>query len=277
MNKNQHILVVIAIVAVLGGGYWYFDSTNRENTDMSIDTSTSSTGTSTSGLPLDFDNVQVEYTGSVTGKFSPVDTSKLPPAPDTKRKVSYSKDLSPEVQKIYAEKIAASAADIKENPYSLEAWIGLGLNYKQAGDYAAARDAWEYASLLSPGNVVSFTNLGDLYHYYLKEYPKSEQNYRQAIKNDPTYVLSYVGLHELYRYSYGVLTTKAADILKEGIKANPKNIDLYTTLAAYYKSLNNKIDIANARAYYEKALAIAKELKNEQLIALIQAELDALK
>ena len=223
---------------------------------------------------------QVDVSGGVqaitsTGeKIVGVDTSKLPPAPSLLRTVSYSSTLDASVRNIIAQKIKDEVTILKNTPYNLEAWIGLGLYYKQAGDYQAAKDAWEYSSLISPGNIVSFNNLGDLYHYYLKDYPKAEARFLSAIKNDKNYVLSYMNLFDLYRYSYKVDTTKAADILKQGISTNPGNLDLRVALAHYYAE---KGDTANAKAYYKEAINKAKSIGENGLAATLQSELDGLK
>lgn len=270
MTKIQKIVTfLVVLVLALGALYWFFylkdDSTPlSQNTENQNSTSTS--GSVTSG--------QVQIETSTGEKITGVDTSKLPPAPSLERKVSYSASITADVRPIFEQKIATVVSDIKKNPYSLEGWLNLGIYYKQVGDYQAAKDAWEYASLISPGNTVSFNNLGDLYHYYLKDYPKAEKNFLVAIKNDKKYILSYVNLFDLYRYSYQVNTTKAADTLKQAIAANPESIDLYVTLANYYKEKGDK---ANARIYYEQALVKAKAANNTQLTQSLEAELQALK
>ncbi len=254
---------------MIGGVYWYLNVTD---TTGSVPLPNDGVLATTSALEVITGDVVAETT---TGeKITGVDTSKLPSAPSLTRKVLYAESVMPAVKTSLEQKIAAVTADLKSNPTSLENWINLGVYYKQAGDYAGAAAAWEYASLLSPGNVVSFNNLGDLYHYYLKDYPKAEKNFLRAIQNDPKYLLSYFNTHDLYRLSYEKQTTKAADILKRALVVVPDNFDLTNALAAYYR---DSADSVNARVYYEKAIAIAKKAGATDQVTLLQSELNALK
>jgi tetratricopeptide (TPR) repeat protein len=271
MTKIQKIIAsVITILIIMAGALWYvFD---RKGSISPSGSQNNTTGTSTqNGVSVNGVSIDASVPA---GNVTPVNVKTLPKAPSLDRKINYSSSITSDVRAIIDRSVSATATDLKKNPYSLQDWIGLGIAYKEAGDYQAARDAWEYASLLSPGNVVTFNNLGDLYHYYLKDYPKAESNFLQAIKNDKKYVLSYINLANLYKLSYQTNTTKAADILKQGIAANPEDIDLVIQLATYYKE---KGDNANARIYYEQVLVKAQTAKNQKLIDSIQAELDALK
>lgn len=270
MTKNQKLLFVAVGILIIGLiALWYFFDARS-----ALAPEPQSTGTTTpNNNGISVGNVTVDAT-SASGQVKAVDTATLPPAPSLTKAVSYASSVVPALRAVIEKNIVTLRADIKTNPYSLQDWTGLGLYYKQAGDYAQARDAWEYASLLSPGNVVTFNNLGDLYHYYLKDFPKAEKNFLTAIANDKKYTLSYINLSDLYKYSYQTNTTKAADTLKEGMAANPENIDLVVTLATYYKE---KGDTMNARTYYTQALEKAKTAKNQTLIDQLTSELNALK
>lgn len=266
ITKNQKILGAVAgliIIIALAAAYFRGDFGLR-----------SKSGEETASTTINIGDLNLDVTGQdgVTVKIEPI--GNLPPAPKLPREIAYPENYTPEVRSIMDKKIEGLVSLLKKNPRNIEAWLDLGIVYKQVGDYQGAKEAWEYVSVLSPGNIVSFNNLGDLYHYYLKDYPNAEKSFLQAIKNDSKYVLSYINLHDLYRYSYKSDTAKAADILKQGISANPGNIDFLVTLAAYYKE---KGDTKNARLYYEEALIKAKSVANQSLIDAINAELKALK
>ena len=78
----------------------------------------------------------------------------------------------------------------------------------------------------SPTNPVAFQDLGDLYQTYKVNYPKAETNYLLAVSLQPTNIDLYRKLYTLYKYQYKTDTTAAADILVQGLKANPNNPDL---------------------------------------------------
>ena len=166
--------------------------------------------------------------------------------------------------------IKQTIAGIKAEPTALDKWTQLGVLFKIIGDYQGAREMWEYVSRANPYDVASFSNLADLYMSYLKDYPKAESNFLQVIKNDPAYVTGYLNLANLYHYYYQKDTNKAEDTLRAGIAKNKGAIDLYTTLARYYKEKGDKI---NALIYYNQALPLIEQTKNEMVAESIKAEI----
>lgn len=173
------------------------------------------------------------------------------------------------------ERVDAQIAALKENPADYAAWLDLAISYKTVEDYEFARDIWEYVNVAAPTQSISFQNLGDLYTNYLKDYPKAEENYLEAIKNAPNQMSAYVGLADLYHYSYKQDSSSAVDILKQGIDAIgvPQNVDLTIALAAYYKSTG---DTVRAIEQYTVAQDAARKLKNTILEQQLQTEINAL-
>lgn len=167
--------------------------------------------------------------------------------------------------KLY-EQIRTHGKAVKENPEYLFGWIQLGVLKKNIGDFEGARDAWEYAGLIRPENVVSFANLGELYWRYLSDFLKSEKNFRIAIKNKPDDPTVYVSLSELYSYSYKEKADLADDVLMEGIAANPDDINLLKSLASLYQRTG---DYKKAVEWWKKVLA--KEPDNKDIAAMIKA------
>ncbi|MBI2096205.1 MAG: hypothetical protein HYT43_01060 [Candidatus Taylorbacteria bacterium] len=169
--------------------------------------------------------------------------------------------------------ISRTLAILKKDPGNVNAWYALALNRKMINDYAGAVEIWEFLKVSGIKDSAVFVNLGELYHLYLKNYAKSELNYRMAISKLPVNLSSYSGLHELYKYSYKKETAAAADILKEGISKNPEAIDLMVLLARYYEE---KKDFVSARLYYEKAAAEARRQGDISRADLIEKDLKAL-
>lgn len=265
IQKNIITGIALSLLILVVVSFWYLfiknDETGLNNEGEAASTSTVSIG-----------GVNMEVSGPGGALIEPI--SDIPAPPKYPRVITYPKDFSSEARRIMKKTIDDIVSELNENNTNTDAWIQLGLRYKQLGDYEGAREAWEYASLLSPGNVVSFNNLGDLYHYYLKDYKKSEANFLTAIQNDSVYALSYKGLHDLYRYSYKKDGGAAATILIQGIKANPQNIDLIVALASYYAV--DKGDEANALVYYKKALALASAAGNTALVKELEDKIAAL-
>lgn len=193
--------------------------------------------------------------------------------PDIKQDLSFPDTFSEEAREIIQNNILTLASQLKTNPTSFNDWLDLATQYKIIEDYENAREIWEFLNIAFPGNSVSFTNLGNLYHYYLKDFPKAEQNLYLAIENDKTNTSSYIGLHELYKYSYKQDTDLVTAVLFEGLMKNPNDTNLLVTLANYYKE---KGDTTNARKYYKQARDEAEKLKNFQLIQLLDEEISNL-
>lgn len=155
---------------------------------------------------------------------------------------------------------------VKQNPNFFFGWIQVGLLKKVIGDYEGARDAWEYAGLIEPGNSLSFGNLGELYWRYLPDFPRSEANFKISLKNTPADIQSYISLSDLYYYSYKTKEELADDILLEGIAANPDSADLLKRLAYLYE---RRGEYASAIEWWGKVLA--KDSGNTEVAAAIEA------
>ncbi|OHA06592.1 MAG: hypothetical protein A2934_04755 [Candidatus Sungbacteria bacterium RIFCSPLOWO2_01_FULL_47_10] len=152
-----------------------------------------------------------------------------------------------------AEELSGLAALLSENPDSLDSWLRAGVIKKFFGDYAGARDAWEYAGVVSPLNFVSFFNLGGLYAYYLKDNKKAELNYFTAIENGSNDPMGYTALADFYKDAYPEKSGSVPGVIEKGIAANPTETGLPFYLANYYK---NSGEISKAIEYFEKVLLL---------------------
>ena len=122
---------------------------------------------------------------------------------------------------------------LKSEPNYLQGWLQVGILRKFLGDYDGASLAWQYASLIRPQEYIAFSNLGDLYHYYLKDFPKAEKYLRRAVDVKPDYVAGYKNLFDLYTLSYKEKKNLAESVLLEGIKKNPGDNYLQGILTSY--------------------------------------------
>jgi tetratricopeptide (TPR) repeat protein len=166
--------------------------------------------------------------------------------------------------------VVAIAGQLAKTPEDFGEWIGLGGIRKSAGDYQGAIAVWHYVTILYPNDSTAFINLADLYANYLKDYSKANTNYQAAIKINPALPDVYRNLFALYTTtSYKPSATAAEDILKSGIAANAKAVDLQVLLARYYKSAGRASD---ASAEYAAAVSNAQSQGNQALATQIQQE-----
>lgn len=237
MNKQKQTtlgILIVIIIAIFVGFYIYKDSsTNKQNTDTSkkntitVDTSKASTSTAKIGVV----SKDKGYTVEVVPIKKKTAVKVNIPTPDLNRKIVFGNNVSKDAKKIIITKINSLESALKKDNSSLKDWIDLGLYRKVTGDYEGARQAWEYASALSPKNSISFRDLGDLYGYYLKEPQKAEKNLLEAIKNGPSNIEYYLKTADFYRYKENDIS-KARGIIKQGISANPKSTELKSFLTS---------------------------------------------
>lgn len=96
--------------------------------------------------------------------------------------------------------LAGLAASLEAQPVDYNNWIGVGVTKKLFSNYLGARDAWEYAKLVSPTHPLAYLNLADLYGYFLKDFSKAEENYLAAVANDNVNIHgSYYAIANFYR------------------------------------------------------------------------------
>ncbi|QQG37939.1 MAG: hypothetical protein HYS26_00045 [Candidatus Kaiserbacteria bacterium] len=201
-------------------------------------------------------------------------------APSLTEGVAFDQNIPADLRDQLSQLIADDREALSQNYDQYELWLRLAIRYKQAGDYQKAREVWEYLAYNYPDDVVSRHNLGDLYQHFTVDYVKAEQYYLAALEADMidgvgSAGVTYLALHELYRYDYKQNTSAAADILKQGIEriAGPQAIDLNAALARYYESKGQK---AEAAAAYRAAAAGAREVNNTSLAAQFEASAAAL-
>ncbi|OIO30795.1 hypothetical protein AUJ77_01780 [Candidatus Nomurabacteria bacterium CG1_02_43_90] len=223
-KKNLGIAGLVALM-IIAGVIVYRDTrvSKIEITEKTPDTTKSING--------------ITMTGNGNIEVVPIEEKKLPPTPILVRGTDFTVALDPQIKKIVLGRLDGEVATLQKDTKNVEAWVGLGLQRKTLGDYIGARDAWEYAKALNSNNLVVWNNLGDLYHFYLKDYKKSEENWKKTIALKPDYIQGYRGLYELYTYSMKEKINEAPVILKEGIAKNPNATDLKALLADYEKSV----------------------------------------
>lgn len=268
MKTKLFTALIISLVVVLGGFYLF-----KEEVSAPLDETIDKTSPLEQNSPKeDKPAVEAELikeNGSIMEEAQNEDLTGIP-VPDLDRRTDFTTSLPKDALDITINKINSLSKSLKANPSNFQFWIDLGLNRKMINDYVGAKEAWEYASLLRPQNSVSFSNLGDLYHYYTKDYEKAEKNLKKAIENKPDYAIYYKNLSDLYKFSYKTDTDLAEQTLLDGLKANPNLVDMSVFLASYYKEVGNR---EKAIFYYKKASDEAKKLGNSELAGSLDQEI----
>lgn len=260
---KQLPIIVGSLVIILGvGGFFVYSQffapeeerqTEEKNTDVSLDIEGGSTSTP-------------EYT-----------IEMLPEEEDMRPSLSHSAQfkasLPENVRTLLTTKIATAQENLREDSSSGSDWLELGVLYYTAGDFQAAREVWEFLTKVAPNDTTAFDNLGKLYHYDLKDYPQSEEYFRESLRINSGLLAPYLELHNLYRYSYKTDTTAAVDILKDAMAVFPEDLRLYFTLGAYYASTGNT---EQARATFTEGLNKARDEGDVALVEAFGVELERL-
>jgi tetratricopeptide (TPR) repeat protein len=180
-----------------------------------------------SGAPAPGGDQQATTTGSASTSTpagsAGTSTSQLTLiTPDYKKPIAYSAGISSDIRAQLNGQLKIVQAELAKNPLDVKAWIDLGALHKIGGDYAAAAEYWEYLASSYTGNSVPYYSMGDLYENFLHNYVKAEADYKLAIKADPKNVNAYASLATMYRAELKD-TAKAAATLAQGLAANPGN------------------------------------------------------
>lgn len=193
--------------------------------------------------------------------------------PNLERSV-FADTVSPEEQARLGTEMERIAHSLREDPTLYASWLDLGSYRKLAGDFTGAEEIWLYMAAHWPEDRAAYENLGDLYHLYIRDYPRAERYYRAAIERDDTYPELYVKFHELYALSWAEKKDLADEILLEGIEKLPGHVGLLFTLAEYYAGAGES---AKAREYYGEVRVLAAQAGDKDTVRRVDervAELD---
>lgn len=244
---------VLVVIAVLGGiAYFASKQKNPETNGSAINLEATTTP-----------NYSIELVPEVSIKDL---------APSLERGIHFGASVPPVARTAIQKNADAVIARLKKDVNRADDWFTLGVLYHSANDYEGAVGVWEFLLKVvpAPGVSTAYDNLGKLYKFDLKDFPKAESYFKQSIQVNPKSVTPYFELHELYRYLYKQNTTSAVDILVSASKKFPTNPDPLVMLGGYYRDTG---DTVKARDAFTKALAIAKEQNDVAHVQSIGEEL----
>lgn len=264
------VLIIIVIILLLGG-YYYLRNNPSPSDTFTNATSTQQVATSTVTATTSAGTISATSPTGEGYTISAIPVSERPEAPNYQRSLVFNASISADVRTKMNAQFAATKALLAKDSSDFNAWLTIGNLRLIAGDEAGAKEIWDYTAQVWPTNKVSFNNLGDYYTTYQKDFAKAEANYLLAIKNDAANAAPYRSLFSLY-YTLGYNKSKGEGILKQGIAAVPKAVDLQVLLARYYRDTGRT---AEAKAQYNLAITNAQSQGQTSLATTIQSELAA--
>lgn len=225
-KRNLQIIFVLGLLTALTF-YIYQDLSNKNN-DLNI-----SGSDQIDGLVEGIEVIENEEEGLIIEEIIDEniesEQKEFVPIPNLDRKIEFPTGFSENVQKIITDRINSVIKELENNPDSYDDWISLGLQRKMIEDYIGVELAWEYAKYLEPDKFLAWSNLGDLYAYYLKDNVKAEENYIGAIERGSTQVFIYFKIAEFYT-DFLNNKEKAIEFVKIGLKYSPNSEDLKNLL-----------------------------------------------
>jgi len=267
MIEKKHIQTILGLtlaLLVLGVAYWWYST----NAKVAQQTGEQTKNTISEG------GIGAEISkGEGTITQIPVNLDLAVPGaahPNLNRPIAFPDGYDADAKRIIQSNIATLTAQLKTDQNSFQAWMDLAVQYKIIEDLEGAREIWEFLNKAAPENTVSRVNLGNLYHYELKDFEKSEKNFKEAISINKEIPEAHLGLFELYRYSYKTNTNLAETTLIDAMTALPKNLTIRLTLAAQYHRIGRN---AESKALYEETKTLAEGQGNTTVVAQIDAAL----
>jgi tetratricopeptide (TPR) repeat protein len=139
---------------------------------------------------------------------------------------------------------------LKQNPYFLEAKIGLSRCYFETGNLTLSESIIREALQQEKRNVEALNLLGRIYTS-MKRYDEAEEIFTRAIEIEPTRYETKYRLADLYRARGDYL--RAVKLYNEIVKVYPQEVKTYIYLGIVYTELG---ELQKAGGFYRKAVSL---------------------
>ena len=173
-----------------------------------------------------------DYLGEVKPPLGGL-TSK---APSLERQINISATLQEETKEMFRTKIEELRTNLKEDAGLRSSWLDLASYYNLIGDYEGAEEVWKYMAFEDGSDFVPLYNLGDLYGYYMKNYPEAERYFKKAVEINPGHIATYASFYSFYVEAYTEKSDLAEGVLLQGLEANPGDPQLTALLEMHRKN-----------------------------------------
>jgi len=206
--KYSIILIFTVILVIVAGSLFFINRNESENMPANIGNGIEE---SSSNSDIDFEILPPE--------------EPTTPAPQIHRPIVFPAGTPDNIKAQLQEDFNRVVKTLEEDHLEIAAWNELGSLRKGIEDYMGAVEAWEYALLLSPENMVIALNLAGVHGYFLRDFAEAEKYYYKAIEYNSGSLQAY---GQAYEFFSGVLKDreKATGVIDLGIKNNPDNSDL---------------------------------------------------
>ncbi len=124
-----------------------------------------------------------------------------------------------------------SPPQVGPGPLRWEEKVVLASYHAQEGDYKKAKLLYEEALSANPQSALVLNNIGNL-SFYVKDYPKAVERYRQAIDVSPTLISAHYNLSQAYREM--LVFDEGNNIYLRAIAIDQKKVEQYAQTAALY-------------------------------------------
>jgi tetratricopeptide (TPR) repeat protein len=155
---------------------------------------------------------------------------------------------------IQDEKTMQTADSLKKaielNPKDYQAYIELGLFYKEWGDFLHAEELFKKAVEINPRESRAYLELGEGYRNQW-EFAKAEPLIKRAIELNPQNSRSYIELACIYRAQGRSIQTE--ELFKKAIEINPQDERGYIELGCFYRDHGRYFQ---AERLFKKAIEI---------------------
>ena len=129
---------------------------------------------------------------------------------------------------------------IKKNPNHIDAYINLGVIFKQLREIQKAKDCFDKAIKIKPNHVVALSNLGIVFKQ-LGRYKEAKNYFDKAIEINPNNAILHNNLGIVFE-ELGELK-KAKNSFKKSIEINPNYTNAYWNLHTTVSSIDEAISI----------------------------------
>jgi tetratricopeptide (TPR) repeat protein len=151
--------------------------------------------------------------------------------------------------------LLAEAAQQTDHLTLVEKYTTVALDAQVRNDLTKAVDTWKAFLALYPDRASAHNNLGRVYHQ-LWRLDEAATEFREAIRLEPTLMLSYFSLNSIYLHDFGDFDAVIA-LCKQQIAQTDQNPWAYVYLG--WASLG-KGDLEPARVAFERTLELFKNL-----------------
>ena len=155
--------------------------------------------------------------------------------------------------------------------YTAGDYLSLGLKFHQQGDHEKAKEFYDQALTLDPQNARARGNRG-LVKAALDDHQGAIADYNQVLKLDPQYNAKTYYIRGLSKVAQNDYLGALADY-DEVLRLDPQNAGTYYIRGIAKKNLGR---ITEAREDYQKAIDLAQEAGNENIVTTAKRNLSRL-